>query len=127
MTAGFNVLVDITTYTYPSDDAWGGSQPSGTVLASNVQARFEPIEPTMALLEQGLETEIHYRITLSYVGRYVSQNDTLTIRGPYNHIFVNKNFRVISISRPSLRTDDPRSYVVCICRRVEESHGNFAA
>jgi len=126
MTAGFNVLVDITTFSYLEDDTVGGAVPTGTVLVERVPARFEALPQTLALLEQGLESPLFYKITLSYAGRRILENDAITIRAPQTHRFFGKDFRVVSVNLPSFMADDPRNYLVLLCRRKEESHGPSA-
>ena len=58
MTAGLNLVVRVWDYKYnlgEGDDSVGGSQPSGTVLHNQIDARIQSQKPTQALLEQGLE------------------------------------------------------------------------
>ena len=122
MTAGFNALGYILHYDYEDDDEIGGSNPSGTVLVANVQCRIEPIEPTMALLEQGLETVKLYRTTLDYRAVNVQENDELVVSLPKGGFYTDKRFRFVSVQHSSLQVNDPRSHVLVVMRRRDEAH-----
>jgi hypothetical protein len=122
MPAGYNALAKILRYDYKDDDDIGGANPSGTVMLENVWCRIEPIEPTMALLEQGLETVKLFRTTLDYRAKNVIENDELVVTAPIGSIYRNKAFRLISVRPSSLRADDPRSQVLVVMRRRDEAH-----
>ena len=123
MPAGYNQIARIYRYTYPADDTIGGSVPSGTVLYDNLLVRVAPIEPTMALLEQGLETTKLYKTAITYRAKNVKENDELEIYYPSESWYYNQKFRIISVQHPSLRPNDPRSQVILVMRRRDEAHG----
>jgi selenophosphate synthase len=122
MPAGYNAIAKILRYDYRDDDDIGGASPSGTVLLDSIWCRIEPIEPTMALLEQGLETVKLFRTTLDYNAKNVKENDELVVTAPIGSIYRDKAFRLISIQHSSLRADDPRSHVLVVMRRRDEAH-----
>jgi hypothetical protein len=122
MAAGYNALAKVLRYEFKDDDEIGGASPSGTVLLENIWCRIEPIEPTMALLEQGLETVKLFRTSLDYRAKNVSENDELVVTAPIGSIYRNKAFRLVSVQHSSLRADDPRSQVLVIMRRRHEAH-----
>jgi hypothetical protein len=122
MAAGHNALAKVLRYEFKDDDEIGGASPSGTVLLENIWCRIEPIEPTMALLEQGLETVKLFRTSLDYRAKSVSENDELVVTAPIGSIYRNKAFRLVSVQHSSLRADDPRSQVLVIMRRRHEAH-----
>lgn len=122
MTAGYNAIAKILRYTNQDDDVIGGANPSGTVLLDNVWCRIEPIEPTMALLEQGLETVKLYRTTLDYRAKNVEENDELIVTAPIGSFYRDKAFRFVSVQHSSLQADDPRSHVLVVMRRRDYAH-----
>ena len=123
MPAGMNQLARVYRYSFPNDDSVGGSLPSGTLLHDSVLVRIEPLRPTMALLEQGLETVKLYQTNVSYVASDVDENDEFLIYEPVESWYYLKRFKVISVQHPSLRPNDPRSQVVVTLRRWEDAHG----
>ena len=123
MPCGLNQIVSWTRYTFDPDDARGGSVPTGTVINPSLLVRIEPIEPTMALLEQGLETVKLFRVAVGYAGRDMQENDELIVNEPKESWYINQSFRVISVRHPSLRPNDPRSQVQVTVRRWDKAHG----
>lgn len=123
MPAGYNQLAKVWRYTFPDDDNIGGSLPSGTILHNSLLVRIEPVAPTVALLEQGLETVKLYRTSVSYVAKDIKENDELEIFEPTESWYCNQHFRVISVQHPSLRPNDPRGQVILTMRRREGAHG----
>ena len=122
MTAGRNQIARWWTYTTPLDDVAGGAIPSGTIVNSSVLLRIEPLKPTMALLEQGVETVKLFQTDVSYVAKDIQENDVLEVVYPPESSYLNKMFRVISVQHPSLRPNDPRSQVLVILRRWDVAH-----
>lgn len=122
MTAGFNAMGYILHYNYEDDDDIGGANPSGTVVVPDVWCRIEPIEPTMALLEQGLETVKLFRTTLDYRAVNIEENDELVVTAPVGGFYTDKHFRLISVQHSSIRVDDPRSHVLVVMRRWDKAH-----
>jgi len=118
MTAGSNHIVTFVRYNYDPDDVIGGAKPTGTMLHQNIEVRIKAIEPTMALLEQGLETEKLFRVKIHALD--IQENDEMTVNLPINSWYYNKNFRVISTQHPSLHPSDPRHYMVLVVRRWEK-------
>lgn len=122
MPAGQNQLAKVYRYTNPNDDIIGGSLPSGTLIHDSVLVRISSIEPTMALVEQGLETPKLFRTAVSYVASDLKENDEFLIYEPIDSWYYQQRFRVISVRHASLRPNDPRSQVVTILRRWEDAH-----
>jgi len=119
MTAGYNAIGCVVRYDYHDDDYVGGASPSGSVYIPDICCRIEPIEPTMALLEQGLDTTKLFRTTLDYRAKNVLENDELVVTGPTGSFYQNQKFRFISVQHSSIRVDDPRSQVLVVMRRRE--------
>ena len=122
MPAGANQIAKLWRYSTPIDDYVGGALPTGTVIHESLFIRISPVVPTMALLEQGLETVKLFKTTLGWVAKDVLENDVLEVIEPYDSMYMGKMFRVISVQLPSLRANDPRSQVQVVLRRYEIAH-----
>ena len=122
MPAGFNQLARVWRFTYPTDDSVGGSLPSGTIIHDSLLVRIEPVQPTMVLLEQGLETVKLFKTAVSYIAKDIKENDEIVVYDPIESFYYNLHFRVISVQHASLRPNDPRSQVVVVMRRREDAH-----
>lgn len=123
MPAGHNTIVQLVRYSYNPDDARGGAKPTGSIINDSLLIRIEPIQPTMALLEQGVETVKLFRGALGYAGRDILENDELIVIDPPESWYHNQHFRVVAVQHPSLRANDPRSQVIVTMRRWEQAHG----
>lgn len=106
----------------PNDDQVGGANPSGTVVYDTVSARIETEQPTLALLEQGLETPIIFVGILSPGTLILKHNDQFEVTAPQLSPYVNQKFRIIGIQQSSMI--DPRAFIVVTMRRLEEAHQN---
>jgi len=123
MVAGLNLLVSIWKYTFPTDDSVGGAVPTGTVVYSNVQARIQAEKPTMALLEQGLETPTMFTAVLHPGTLVIEHNYEVQVTAPVISTYYNEHFRVIGMQHTSVYADDPRGFVLLTLRRSERAHG----
>lgn len=124
MPAGINRVAELTTFSYPNDDVVGGAQPSGTVLYDNLVVRIKSEEPTLALLEQGLQTPTIYTALVFAGNIEIKHNDQLRFTAPVNDWFYNKRFRVIGVQRSSNHPAQDRNQIRVTLRRFEESHAN---
>lgn len=124
MPCGYNQLVKLITYSYPSDDPIGGSQPSGTLFLDSVLVRIEPMKPSTVLLEQGIETTKLFETTITYRAKGVKENDELLVYAPKESEYYDQHFRVVSVRHPSLRPNDPRGQIYLILKRFETAHAN---
>ena len=122
MTAGMLSKGQIIRFAYPADDDQGGAVPSGTTIYTNVQARIFTEKPTLALLEQGLETPEMFSAILSPGTMVLEHNDQYQELAPNISPYLNKKFVIISIQRPS-QLDD-RKYLRVVMRREETAHSN---
>lgn len=122
MTAGLYLQSRIWRFSYPSDDKVGGALPSGTILYSNVSSRLEAVEPTQALLEQGLETPTIFHAVLAGTLQ-IRHNDQLEVTGPVLSPYYNEKFRVIGVMHGSMI--DPRAFTVVTVRRIEKAMDNI--
>lgn len=122
MTAGYNQTVSVTRYEYDPDDDVGGAMPTGTIILQDVNCRIEPIQPTMALLEQGLETVKLFRVHVDYRAKTIKENDELKVTRPKDSWYYLNSFRVLSVQHPSIKPSDPRGYIELVVRRRDEAH-----
>jgi hypothetical protein len=127
--AGFNLTGRVWRFTSRNnDDDVGGAVPTGTILYSPVFSRIVSEKPTLALLEQGLETPEIFRATLSYVaysptGTFdVQHNDQYEVTAPPVSPFINKRFVIIGVQHVSY--NDDRKYLRVTLRRLETANRN---
>ena len=125
MTAGLNLVVRVWDYKYnlgEGDDSVGGSQPSGTVLHNQIDARIQSQKPTQALLEQGLEDISMFVGLLTPHTLLVTNNNQLEVTAPANSPYYNEFFRVVgNPQRTSMGASDSRGYLLVNLKRVEKS------
>ena len=110
------------------DDDQGGAVPTGTIVYQNIFSRISPLQPTLALLEQGLETpEIFgglfqypaFNITGSFE---VLHNDQYEVTWPPISSYYGKKFIIIGVQHQSY--DDARKYLAVHLRRLETANTN---
>ena len=104
------------------DDDQGGALPSGTVLYTPVFARIYTEKPTLALLEQGLETPELFSAVLEPGTMDLHHNDQFQVDAPNISPYLNKKFVIVSIQTPSML--DSRKYMRVVMRRFEIAHTN---
>lgn len=124
MTAGINVSGNVIRFSASShDDVIGGAVPTGTIIYSPVFARIKAEQPTLALLEQGLETPEIFT-ALFVPGTVVLQhNDQYEVTNPIQSPHYGKRFVIIGV-QPSDLTDR-RKYIRVTMRRFEAAHDNL--
>lgn len=122
--AGLNQVARLIRFSYPADDEVGGAVPSGTVAYENLFIRIRSEEPTLALLEQGLETPTIYTGLLFAGNVTIEHNDQVEVVAPAGSWFYGKKFRVIGVQRSSNHPNQDRNQIRITMRRFEESHSN---
>lgn len=122
MTAGLLHTGRIWRFTSPTDDNVGGALPTGTVLYSPVFARIFTEKPTLALLEQALETPELFSAILEPGNLSLNPNDQYEVTDPNISPYKNLKFVIISIQNPSML--DERRYVRVVMRRYVIAHSN---
>jgi hypothetical protein len=129
MVALLNLRGRVWRFTTPKDDAIGGAVPTGTVLYTPVFSRISSAKPTMALLEQGLETPEIFTGYLSYTmysptGTFdVQHNDQYEVTYPPVSQFYGKRFVIIGVQHQSF--DDNRRFLRVTMRRLETANSNL--
>lgn len=122
MTAGLNLLVTVWQYTFPADDDIGGAVPSGTAVYTNVPARIQAEKPTMALLEQGLETPTIFSCIVWPGTMVIEHNYEVEVTAPAISLYYGEHFRIIGMQHTSVYADDPRGHILLTLRRIERAH-----
>lgn len=128
MSAGLNLAGRVWRFTTPQDDDQGGALPTGTILYNPVYSRIKSEKPTLALLEQGLETPEIFTAQLTYAafnatGSFdVQHNDQYEVTYPPISPHYGKRFVIIGV-RPSEMLDQ-RRYLQVTMRRMEIAHPN---
>jgi len=122
MTAGLLHTGRIIRFSYPTDDDQGGAVPTGTVIYEPVFARIFTEKPTLALLEQGLETPAMYSAIIEPGDIAIQNNDQLEIISP--NISPYKGLKFVIISDPTPSMLDSRRYWKVVMRRFVIAHSN---
>lgn len=128
--AGLNLKGRIWRFTASTNnDDQGGAVPTGTILYEPVASRIRSEKPTLALLEQGLETPEIFTSILSYAaysptGSFdVQHNDQYEVTHPPISPHYQKRFVIIGV-RPVSYSDDRRFLQVTL-RRLETANSNL--
>lgn len=103
----FNIIRPINF----TDDDIGGANISGTLIAENIEGRFEEAKASMVLLQQGISITSVYRGQCRPVD--IQERDELVVSFPPYHPFLGQTFQVISVQTPSLNPktgNDMRSF-----------------
>jgi len=122
LTAGLLHTGHIIRFSYLQDDSQGGAVPSGTVLYNPVFARIFTEKPTLALLEQGLETPELFSAVLQPGTLDLHHNDQYQVDAPNLSPWIGLKFVIVSIQTPSML--DGRKYLRVVMRRFEIAHAN---
>lgn len=122
MTAGLIHTGRVWRFTYPADDDQGGAVPTGTVIYNPVFARIYTEKPTIALLEQGLETPALYSAIIEPGHIAIQNNDQYEETGPNISPYLGWKFVIVSDPQPSML--DGRKYWKVIMRRFQIAHSN---
>ena len=127
--AGLNLKGKIWRFTAATNnDDQGGAVPTGQVLYDPVFSRIKSEKPTLALLEQGLETPEIFSAHFSYApysptGSFdVQHNDQYEITWPIISSFYGKKFVIIGVQHVDF--NDQRRYLQCTMRRLETANSN---
>lgn len=126
MTAGLNLRGDVWTFTHNNSPV-GGAMPTGTITYRNAELRISPNKPTLALLEQGLETPRIYSGVLSPTASAstfsLTENQQIQITWPPISEHYLKFFVVIGVQPASMQ--DARKYWLITLRRLETANSNL--
>ena len=127
--AGLNLKGRVWRFTTPSDDDQGGAVPTGTILYEPVFSRISAQKPTMAILEQGINTIKLFTGMLSYTaysptGSFnVQENDIYEVTHPPISHYYGQRFVIIGTQWMSF--SDSRRYLQVTLRREEQANSNL--
>lgn len=124
MPAGLNRVCNVWRFTNPTDDAVGGSVPTGTVLYYNIDIRIKAEKPSMPLLEQGIEVPTIYSAFLFEGNIEIQHNDQIEFTLPVKDWYYGKKFRIVGIQRSGNHPAHDRNQIHITLRRWETSHSN---
>lgn len=128
MPAGLNIKGKIWRLYNNTDDDQGGAVPSGTVVYDNIYSRMSALSPTLALLEQGLETPTIYHCLMGYPAYNVTgsfevlPNDQYEVTWPPISSYYGKKFLIMGVQHQSM--DDERRYLNVKMKRHDTAHPN---
>jgi hypothetical protein len=121
MVAGNNLKVRIFRINYSSDNEVGGAVVTGTYIG-DYPARLYQVPEEQLLLQQGLETERIFRLTMSPGYIDVNERDEIEIIAPTDNVYYGQRFRVRSVTYPVMNKRDPRSYMLLTLSRSTSAH-----
>jgi len=109
---------DMTTR--PNDDVVGGAVITGTPAYTNVSGRMEGQAPDQIILQQGLETDRIWSVTIQPNTIAIDEMDEIEITSPANHRFFGKRFKVRSMRDTPMHPSDGRSYIELQVSHIEQ-------
>lgn len=122
MTAGLVHTGRIWRFTESQDDSVGGAVPTGTVIYSPVYLRIFTEKPTLALLEQGLETPAMFSAIIQPSQIQLRNNDQVEVTDP--NISPYKGQFFVIVNDPVSSMLDNRRYWRVVMRRFVTAHSN---
>lgn len=122
MTAGMNCRASIWRWTFTTDDAVGGAEPTGSYVYNDVGAflQEQPIE--QLFLQQGLETQKPFQANVYPGWLIIQERDEFEITAPEDHYYRGDRFRIVNVRHSSHNRRDPRGYVLLTMLRSEKAH-----
>lgn len=123
MTAGLNIYIAVWRATTGNDDIVGGAQITGTYIGE-YQARMKADPVEQLIMQQGLETDRTFSITLAPGIVDVREGDRIEVVRPTYHPYYNQRFRVRSSVLSSYDAHDPRSQRLLTVSRSVRAHAS---
>ena len=120
MMQGANIRISIWRLTPTSDDYVGGAVLSGTVVLSFLPARMQAAPDEMVLLQQGLETQRTFTVTVAKGNLDIRERDEMQVVWPANYPYINDRFRIMSVRYSDF--NDPRRYMILAVQRSVVAH-----
>ena len=123
MTAGSNIFVNIWRKVNDDDDTVGGASDTESLVYEAYPARMQADVEEQLYLEQGLETVRTFTAILVPGTLSIYERDELEVVKPYNHPYVDKRFRVITIRYSDFLPGDQRGHIILKMTRSVRAHG----
>jgi hypothetical protein len=97
MTYGLNLRVDVHRMSNATDDDVGGAVITGTVVYANQSAAIYSRRPSQLSLDQGLETEATFDLTMNLYHITLWERDEIEVISPTGHPFYGQRFRITGV------------------------------
>ena len=97
MIPGYNLLVNVVRMNAQTDDEVGGAIFSGTTVITNQPAAIGATRPTQQSLEQGLEVEAIYNLSIQQCGVTLIERDLVEVTCPSDSPLFGLQFRVMGV------------------------------
>lgn len=120
--AGLRERANIWRVSYPTDSPSGGAMPSGTLQYSSVMTEMDAVKPSTILLQQGIETEEVFTAIVIPVTLTIYEKDEYEPCFPFNHPFLNKRFRIVSVRRSTNLPFSQNGYLLLTMTRSDQAH-----
>lgn len=121
MTAGLNIKIAAWRITNEADNSVGGAITTGTVTGY-YNARLTAVPPSQLLLQQGLEVDRTFNLTVQPVGD-IRERDEIEVIEPTDHVYYGARFRVRGVTYSDFNPRDPRAYMLLSVSRNVIAHG----
>lgn len=121
MTAGLNLQVNVIRMIEGTDDVVGGVSITGTVVY-DLPASIASRRPTQQSLEQGLETEAIYDLTMNLKDITLWERDVIEVTHPKGHPYYNLTFRIMGVQPGKRRPKYSQQHVTL--SRIRRSRRN---
>lgn len=112
---GGNLRITVWRLTPQADDYAGGASLSGTIAYQDLLARMKAELEEQVLLQQGLETNRTFTMTLFPGNKDIRERDEVQITFPPNYPYINLRFRVVGVRYSDF--NDMRSYMILSLQR----------
>lgn len=123
MPSGLNCEISVIRLTETTDDDVGGSNPTGTFIHQNLQARLEEDLIDSSFFQQGLQTLKTFSGQIWGHNLQIREQDELLVVSPPNHKYYNKKFRIKDARYDSRHPSIKQNYVLVKLTRSQISHG----
>lgn len=116
---GLNLRATIWRMSNAADDSVGGSLITGTPQYTNLPIAIASRRPTQISLEQGLEVEAIYDLTVKLCNVTIYERDEVEVTCPNGHPYYGLRFRVLGI-QPGKR-NYRQAHQHCTLSRIRRS------
>lgn len=97
MTYGLNLRVNVHRMSNDTDDAVGGAVITGSVVYYDQRAAIFARRPSQLSLDQGLETEAVFDLTINLHNITLWERDEIEVTAPAGHPYYGLRFRVTGV------------------------------
>ena len=97
MIPGYNLKVNVIRMNNTDDDIVGGAVITGTTVLTDQPCAIGATRPTQQSLEQGLEVEAIYNLSIRQCGITLIERDLVEVVCPSNSPLYGLQFRIIGV------------------------------